>query len=424
MDDSPKLRRRTTEVYRLSLMPVRYPPERKPPTGMRPRKYPSPGSRIVAYTEPEMSFWRRLARRLLSPPVLISLAVVATLIIVPLIYYWTVFSGRIDNLLKGEVFTRSAGIYAAPKQLRVGQALTEERLIEFLKHAGYVEKSQQADKSRGRYYLSGSIVDVEPSDNTTVDGQQQFQRVRVQFSRTGKAISSITELDHNTPLGRTWLEPELISSVTGRDRSKRKVIGFNDLPPHLVKAITVTEDRSFFEHYGVNIRGILRALVRRYDTDPTSPIARQGGSSITQQLVKNLLLSPEKTLKRKVAEAYMSVILETRLSKEEILALYCNQVYLGQQSGFSINGFGEAASAYFNKDVTNLTLPESAFLAGLIRSPNRYNPYHDSDTARARRNQVLESMTETSAITPDQARQAESIELKLAAIKGRIDISD
>ena len=95
----------------------------------------------------------------------------------------------------------------------------------------------------------------------------------------------------------------------------------------------------------------MRALARRYDSDPTSPIARQGGSSITQQLVKNLLLSPEKTLKRKVAEAYMSVILETRLSKEQIFELYCNQVYLGQQSGFSINGFGEAADAYFSKDV-------------------------------------------------------------------------
>src|SRR5438552_5003185 len=120
----------------------------------------------------------------------------------------------------------------------------------------------------------------------------------------------------------------------------------------------------------------------------------------------------------------MSIILETRLSKEEIFALYCNQVYLGQQSGFSINGFGEAASAYFNKDVTNLTLPESAFLAGLIRSPNRYNPFHDADTARARRNQVLESMAETGAITDEQAKQAEGTDLILAPAKGRIDISD
>src|SRR6266576_4372547 len=120
----------------------------------------------------------------------------------------------------------------------------------------------------------------------------------------------------------------------------------------------------------------------------------------------------------------MSVILETRLSKEEIFALYSNQVYLGQQSGFGINGFGEASTAYFNKDVTNLTLSESAFIAGIIRSPNRYNPFHDLETARSRRNQVLESMAETGVITDTQAKDAEASELKLAPAKGRIDISD
>ncbi|MGZ8848629.1 MAG: transglycosylase domain-containing protein, partial [Pyrinomonadaceae bacterium] len=149
-----------------------------------------------------------------------------------------------------------------------------------------------------------------------------------------------------------------------------------------------------------------------------------GGSSITQQLVKNLLLSPEYSLRRKVAEAYMSIILETRLSKKEIFALYCNQVYLGQQAGFSINGFGEASSAYFNKDVTALNLQESAFLAGLIRSPNRYNPYHDVITARARRNQVLASMAETGVIESTEAQQAQTSDLKIAPTKGRIDVSD
>ena len=404
-------------------MPIRYPPEGRPPAGMRQRKDPRPSSRTVAYAEPE-TFRRRFVRRLVSPPVIIPLLFLATLVVGFLVYYWTVFSGRIDNLLKGEVFTRSAGIYAAPKQLRVGQTLTQEHLIEFLKRAGYVEKTQQADKARGRYSLNGGGVDIEPSDNIIVDGQRQFQRVRVQFARNGKSISSLSALDNNAKLDRAWLEPELISSVTGRERAKRKVIGFSDLPPHLIKAITVTEDRSFFEHYGVNLRGILRALVRRYDSDPNSPIARQGGSSITQQLVKNLLLSPEKTLRRKVAEAYMSIILETRLSKQQIFALYCNQVYLGQQAGFSINGFGEAADAYFNKDVTNLTLPESAFLAGLIRSPNRYNPYHDLDTATARRNQVLDNMAETGAISGEEANQAKQTPLQVASTKGRIDVSD
>ena len=368
----------------------------------------------------------QLAPALVSPVVypflVVPVLIVCTVVIGFLVYYWTIFSGRIDNLLKGEVFTRSAGIYAAPKQLRVGQTLTPERLIEFLKHAGYVEKAQQADQARGRYSLGDGNVDIEPSDNTTVDGQRQFQHVRVQFARNGKAISGLSDLDGNSRLDKAWIEPELISSVTGRERAKRKVIGFNDLPPNLVKAITVTEDRAFFEHYGVNVRGIVRALVRRYDSDPNSPIARQGGSSITQQLVKNLLLSPEKTMRRKVAEAYMSVILETRLSKQQIFELYCNQVYLGQQAGFSINGFGEAADAYFNKDVTNLTLPEGAFLAGLsavepLQSLPRYRH------PMARRNQVLDNMAESAPfLVKRRARPSDS--LQVAPTKGRIDTSD
>jgi penicillin-binding protein 1B len=344
---------------------------------------------------------------------------------VVLIYYWTIFSRRIDNLLRGEVFTRSAGIYAAPKQLSVGETLSQEELIAYLKRAGYVEKTQQADTSRGRYSVNAGTIGLEPSQASFVDGQRQFQSVRVQFARNGKSISSLAELGGSSRLERAWLEPELISSVTGQERSKRKVIGFNDLPPHLVKAITVTEDRAFFEHYGVNIRGILRALIRRYDnSDPNSPIARQGGSSITQQLVKNLLLSPERTLRRKVAEAYMSVILETRLTKEQIFALYCNQVYLGQQAGFSIHGFGQASDAYFSKDVTNLSLAEAAFLAGLIRSPNRYNPYHDINTATARRNQVFDSMADAREITREEADRAKLEPLKVAPVRGRIDVSD
>jgi penicillin-binding protein 1B len=361
---------------------------------------------------------------LLSPSFLVPLVFIGAIVLGVLIYYWTVFSARIDTLLKGEVYTKSAGIYAAPKQLRVNEVISQDELIAFLKRAGYVEREQQADSSRGRYQLSGNTLDIEPSGTSTVDGQQQFQKVRVQFAKTGKSIASLTDIGGRASLQRVWLEPELISSVTGRERAKRKVIGFNDLPPQLVKAITVTEDRSFFEHYGVNIRGIIRAFVRRYDSDPNSPIARQGGSSITQQLVKNLLLSPEQTLRRKVAEAYMSVILETRLSKEQIFALYCNQVYMGQQAGFSINGFGEAASAYFNKDVTTLSLQESAFLAGLIRSPNRYNPYRNLPTATARRNQVLDSMAETGDITRAEAEAAKASELQVAPQKGRIDVSD
>ena len=404
-------------------MAIRRPPDDFIPPVVRGGRIPPP--RVVRYVEETPpGFFRSLLGFLLRPYIVIPAILITAVVIGVFAYYWVIFSARIDNLLKGEVFTRSAGIYAAPKQIRAGQNISEEDLVAYLKRAGYVERGQQAESARGRYASAGSTVEIEPGSDTIVDNARPFESLRVQFAHGGNAIASIVDKDSGARLDKAQLDPELISSVTGRERAKRRVIGFNDLSPDLIKAITVTEDRSFFEHHGVNVRGIIRALLRRYDADPNSPLARQGGSSITQQLVKNLLLSPERTLKRKLAEAYMSVILETRLSKEEIFALYCNQVYLGQQSGFSINGFGEAASAYFSKDVTNLTLPESAFLAGLIRSPNRYNPFHDLETAQARRNQVLESMTETGAITRDQAKQAEATELKLAPVKGRIDVSD
>jgi penicillin-binding protein 1B len=380
--------------------------------------------RVIRYEEPRRGFFGRLLRFFLKPYIVIPAVFLTALCVGILVYYWIVFSARIDNLLKGEVFTRSAGIYAAPKQIRVGQAISEDDLVGYLKRSGYVERNQQAESSRGRYAINGSTVEIDPSADAIVDNAQPFNPLRVQFARGDKSIASISDKSNGTRMDKAQLEAELISSVTGRERAKRRVVGYDDLPKDLVSAITVTEDRSFFEHHGVNVRGIIRAFLRRYDTDPNSPLHNQGGSSITQQLVKNLLLTPEPTLKRKLAEAYMSIILETRLSKQEIFALYCNQAYLGQQSGFSINGFGEASSAYFNKDVTNLTLPESAFLAGLIRSPNRYNPFHDLETARSRRNQVLESMGETGAITEVQAKEGEATELKMAPAKGRIDISD
>src|SRR5689334_23889026 len=402
-------------------MPVRYPPDNpNPRTTNRDLKTP----RVVSYVAARPSFMRRVLRRLFSAAVIIPPVLVTAIVLGILIYYWTVFSGRIDNLLAGEVFTRTAGIYAAPKQLRVNETISQADVITFLKRAGYVEKTQQADESRGRYSVNGTTLDVEPSSASSVDGAKQFQNVRIQFGGSGKSISALTDLQGRGSLQRVWLEPELISAVTGTERAKRKVIGFSDLPPHLVKAITVTEDRSFFEHYGVNIRGIIRAFIRRYDSDPNSPIAHQGGSSITQQLVKNLLLSPEQTWRRKISEAYMSIILETRLSKEKIFELYCNQVYMGQQAGFSLNGMGEASRARFNKDVTNLSLPEAAFLAGLIRSPNRYNPYTKLETATARRNQVLDSMAEAGVITQAEAQTAKATPLQVVPARGRIDVSD
>src|SRR6185369_2582112 len=155
----------------------------------------------------------------------------------------------IDNLLKGEVFTRSAGIYAAPKQVRVGQTISRDELVGYLKRAGYVERNQQADSARGRYSISGDTVEIDPGSDSVVDSARPFEQLRVEFNRGGKYITSLTDRQNGGHMDRALLEPELISSVTGRERAKRRVIGFNDVPPDLRNAIVTTEDRSFFEHH-------------------------------------------------------------------------------------------------------------------------------------------------------------------------------
>jgi penicillin-binding protein 1B len=403
-------------------MALRHPPKDVVPPPAHTRRR---GPRVYQFEEPPEGFWRRWRRRLIRPATVIPTVVVTLLVVGLLGYYYTLFSERVDKLLRGEVFTRSAGIYAAPKQIKVGDGLSAEDLVARLKRAGYVERAQQADTARGRFSAEGANVEIEPSRDSKIDGRAQFAHARVQFGRGGKTIAAISDLDANgARIQSAWLEPELISAVAGPQRERRRVVGFNDLPDVLVKAIVVTEDRDFFNHYGVNFRGILRAAIRRYEADPNSFLSRQGGSSITQQLVKNLFLSPEGSLKRKVSEAYMSIILETRLEKKEIFALYCNEIYLGQRSGFSIKGVGEATEAYFNKDVTALTLPEAALLAGMIRSPNRYNPYKHPEVAFERRNQVLKSMVEAGAISEVEGARASATEVRLAPAKGRIDASE
>src|SRR4051794_407144 len=200
----------------LFFMAVRHPPQDNVPPVAASGKKRARRSRVVKYEEPEPGFLRRWMRRIFRPYVIIALVFLSTVTIGVFGYYWVIFSGRIDRLLNGEVFTRSAGIYAAPKELRVGENISVDDLIAYLKRAGYVEKTQQADSSRGRYSLVGASVDVEPSKDATVDGQKTFPRLRVQFARGGKSISAIMFLD-GVRYDKAQLEPEKISSVTGAE---------------------------------------------------------------------------------------------------------------------------------------------------------------------------------------------------------------
>lgn len=338
-------------------------------------------------------------------------------------YFWVEYSEKVDMLLRGEVFTKNAGVYSAPKLIKVGEGITKDGLVEYLKSAGYVEKNSQADEKRSRYQVGASSILIEPGATAMIDERKMFPTLDIKFAKDGKSITTITDLDVKKQVNQTKLEPKILSSIVAEGDGRRKTVTFNDLPEHLKKAILITEDRGFFEHYGINFRGIARALWRRYEKEEdNSPLAKQGGSSITQQLVKNLLLSDEYSYERKAKEALMSLILETRLTKEEIFTLYANQIYLGQQAGVSIYGVGEAANVYFGKDVTALTLPESAMLAGIIRSPNRYNPYKNPEKTTERRNQVLQTMVEAGAVSPNEFNTAKTSKLELHQVSVKKDL--
>jgi penicillin-binding protein 1B len=379
--------------------------------------------RVAAYQAPPRSRFRRTVDAVFNLWTLSIFLLVMLAGFLTLTYYWFEFSDRIDRkLLSGEVFTPSAGIYSAPKILRKGEKTSMTDLIDYLKTAGYIEKNARADASRSRYSVAAGKLVIEPGFTAVIDGERKFPNVAVKFSKDGKEVDSIADTDTSTDESKVRLEPKMLSTVAAEGDGRRKTVTFNDIPPQLIKAITVTEDRAFFEHYGVNFRGIARALWRRYESDAETPLSNQGGSSITQQLVKNLLLNNDPTLRRKLTEAFMSVILETRLTKQEIFTLYANQIYLGQQSGVSIYGVGEASNVYFGKDVSQLTLPEAAFIAGIIRSPNRYNPFKNLEKVSERRNQVLDSMAEAGEISPQQLAEARASKLELKQISNRKDL--
>lgn len=392
------------------------PPQKlKGPRSKMPPKGWVKAKRIAAYQAEPPSRWRRMLRLVFNGWT-ISLALLVLLgIFLSLTYYWFEFSDQIDRkLMSGEVFTRSAGIYSGPKNLRSGENITRAELIDYLKSAGYIDKNVKADPARSRFSVNDAAdLVVEPGASATIDGERAFPAIAVTFAKDGKSVVRIRSLDSRADETSVRLEPKQLSTIAAERDGRRKTVTFNDLPNHLIKAITVTEDRAFFDHYGVNFRGIARALWRRYEGEDNTPLSNQGGSSITQQLVKNLLLTNDPTWERKIKEAFMSVILETRLEKQEIFGLYANQIYLGQQAGVSIYGVGEAANVYFGKDVSQLSLSESAFLAGIIRSPNRYSPYKNPERVRERRNQVLQSMLEAGEISETAYSQAYGASLDL-----------
>ena len=320
------------------------------------------------------------------------------------VYGYKTLSSTIDARLSGQVFERASVVFSAPTLIRVGEPLTAGEVASSLRLGLYSEGS---GSKVGSYSLDDGRLKIRPGPLSYFAGQPPVEGpATVEFA--GGKIASITVVDPGTddnpgsPRDEYLLEPQPVTTLFDASRTKRRVIRYQDLPPVLVDAVLAAEDRRFFSHHGVNVYRIFDAAFRDLMADERL----QGGSTLTMQLARNFFLTPKRTLRRKTEEMFLALIMEQRLTKEQILELYANEVYLGQRGSFSIDGFGAASEAYFNKNVKNLTLPQAALLAGLIRGPNLYSPYRHPNQALRVRNYVLHEMQEDGFVTRDQAAEA------------------
>ncbi|WP_413585368.1 transglycosylase domain-containing protein [Bdellovibrio sp. HCB274] len=206
-------------------------------------------------------------------------------------------------------------------------------------------------------------------------------------------------------------EAPLLAQYIGNEPLMQKTVTLGEVPPTCSNAIMAIEDAQFLEHGGVSFKGILRALVKNITTG-----RKEGGSTITQQLVKNYFLTSERTIKRKYQEFIMSILLESRFNKDEILETYLNVIYMGQNGSFQVRGYGAAARYYFNKEVTNLDLSECSLLAAIVNSPGLYNPFKKPANAERRRHLVLEKMKGLDFITESQMATADNTPLPRAPV--------
>src|SRR3989440_1856321 len=351
---------------------------------------------------PAVKHWtKRKVKRLFR----ITATLIAVTLISPAIFFihsYRMYARLVDDRLDHGYLTSRLGIYAAPRILRPGQKYSPEHLAEVLRRAGYIESEAASEVWNGSFSVKASGIDIRPTTNA-----EFISVLHVSFTSAGR-ISGVTG-DH-VALDSFTLAPEsLTSSATTKDGAHVR-LSFRDIPPVLVHAITSIEDRRFFDHHGLDIFGVVRALIRNAGDERMA----QGGSTITQQLVKNTYLTPERTLRRKFAEAMLAFTIERRVSKKDIFALYCNEIYLGQRGPLAVRGVDQAARVYFGKELKDITLAEAATIAGMIQSPTRYSPVRQNDAARARRNMVLGTMVRDGFIPLNQPTNAANEPLLMA----------
>ncbi|QQZ41269.1 penicillin-binding protein 1B [Pseudomonas sp. SK3(2021)] len=308
----------------------------------------------------------------------------------------------VQEKFSGKRWTIPAKVYARPLELFVGQKLSKDDFLTELDALGY--RRESVVNGPGAASVSGNTVELNTRGFQFYEGMEQAQPVRVRFSGDYVAELSGTK---GSKLAVVRLEPLLIGGLYPKNLEDRILIKIDQVPPYLLETLVAVEDRDFYSHFGVSPKSIARAMW----VNTSSGAMRQGGSTLTQQLVKNFYLTNERSLSRKLTEAMMALLLELHYDKREILEAYLNEVFIGQDGQRAVHGFGLASQFFFSQPLAELKLHQIALLVGMVKGPSYYNPRRYPERALERRNLVLDLLAQQGVATPEQVEAAKKMPL-------------
>jgi penicillin-binding protein 1B len=300
----------------------------------------------------------------------------------------------VQEKFSGKRWTVPAKVYARPLELFVGQKLTKSDFLQELDALGY--RRESAADGPGAVSVAGNNLELHTRGFQFYESREPSQRVRVRFS--GDYVAGLSQANGSS-LAVARLEPMLIGGLYPAHQEDRLLIKLEQVPPYLVETLVAIEDREFFNHFGVSPKSIARAVW----VNATAGQVVQGGSTLTQQLVKNFYLTNERSLIRKATEAMMAVLLELHYDKQDILEAYLNEVFLGQDGQRAVHGFGLASQYFFSQPLSELKLEQVALLVGMVKGPTYYNPRRNPERALERRNLILDVLVEQGVVTLEQA---------------------
>ena len=321
--------------------------------------------------------------------------------------YGVYLSKNVRAKFEGQRWALPARVYSRPLELYAGSRVTRDQLLYELERLGYW--STDTVSATGSWRQTSGGVEIRTRAFRFWDGDEPERHLRIEVDANG--VNAVRDVDTGKDAALVRFEPLEIGSIHPAHAEDRVLLSRDQIPSLLEMALLAVEDRAFYEHAGINPKAILRAVFANVRAGRTV----QGGSTLTQQLVKNFFLTPERSFRRKLEEAIMAVVLESRYSKDEILEAYVNEIYLGQDGDRAIHGFGLASYFFFNKPIAELNLPEIALLVGMIKGPSYYNPRRNPQRALDRRDLVIGILEEQQIVTPAQAKAAEAAPLSVTA---------